>query len=752
MNFWLFALALFLSTNLLAQNQITEQDYQRAVTFLPWNYKNTAYNLRIGPNWFEDETGLWFKNQNAEGTFYKKMYFKDEKITSLFDHDAVAAALSKATGESLSPGRLGLDDVKYMNRKELILHRGKDKFLWNTKDNSLEVYVEEDQGEENYNLSPDGAWEAYTEGFNLFARNIETGESKQLSEDGSKEYAYGSWYGWADILEGENADRPEHFGVDWSPNSEWMQVNICDTRTANKMYLLDHSIDSLYRPKLLSYYRGSPGDTDMVYTHTIFFNVKTGQRVEPKLPKVTHINPLQCVWSESGDKVFINYVGRGYKQNELLSLDLPTETQTSIYKEQSATNIDNFDFELLEPLNRIYFFSERSGWKQVHYVDLTTKEVVDITKGEYFIDEFMHFDGTFLYFLASGVDDGVNPYYQKLYKIDVEGENFESLSPEDLHHDIRMSVNGRYACDNISSANSPTRTVLRDLKTRKIIAELGRADVSDLEHYRAPELYSTIARNGIDSIYSAFWLPSNFDPAKKYPIIDASYTGPHTHEFPVEFRSSIRDQALAELGFIVMRVDGLGSSGRSKAFHDYSYKNLGGNLEGHIVALRQLAERFSWLDTNRVGIYGHSAGGYDAGHAVLAYPDFYKVSVASSGDHDHRMEKAWWPEMYMGWPVDSAYHEQSNVTMAGNLKGKLLLVHGGIDDNVNPSATFKLADALIKADKQFDLLILPSQRHGYRGDYFKYFLKTQWNYFVEHLLEAEPIWDVEWEAPSLRSE
>jgi dipeptidyl aminopeptidase/acylaminoacyl peptidase len=273
---------------------------------------------------------------------------------------------------------------------------------------------------------------------------------------------------------------------------------------------------------------------------------------------------------------------------------------------------------------------------------------------------------------------------------------------------------------------------------------LGRADVSDLKNYRAPKVFTATARDNKTTIYGALWLPSNFDETKKYPIIDASYTGPHTHELPVQFRYSLSDQALAELGFIVMRVDGLGSSGRSKEFHDFSYKNLGGNLEDHIGSIRQLAKKYSWIDTNRVGIYGHSAGGYDAGHAVLAYPDFYKVAVASSGDHDHRMEKAWWPEMYMGWPVDSVYESQSNVTMAPNLKGKLLLVHGGIDDNVNPSATFKLAEALIKADKEFDLLILPSQRHGYRGLYYNYFLKKRWNYFITHLLEKEPIWDINW--------
>ena len=741
----LFCLLLIITTS-YAQEKMSNEDYKRAISFLPENIRSKAYNLRIGPNWFEDETGLWFKTENKQGVSYHKLYFKDEKIIDLFNHEIVAQLLSEILGENVSKGDLGLNDVKYVDTKKLVLIRGENKYLLNVKKNTLIQYDDEKEEEIDYNLSPDGTWVAYSENFNLYVKNTKTGESKQLSSDGTKDYAYGSWYGWADIMEGENTDRPEHFGVNWSPDSEWIQVNICDTRNANKMHLLDWSIDSLYRPKLLSYFRGSPGDTNMVYQHTVFFNTKTGKRIEPDLPKVTHINPLNTVWSSKPNKVHISYTSRGYQSIELLTLDLNTGDQVSIYKEKSETNIDNFDFEFIEDLNRVYFFSERSGWKQAHYVDLETKEIVDITKGKYFINELMHFDGEYFYFMASGVEEGMNPYYQKLYKIDLEGENFTELSPEGLHHDIRMSVNGRYACDNISNADTPTRTILRDLQTGKIIAELGKADVSQLKNYRAPKVFTTIARDGFTTVYGVLWLPSNFDESKKYPIIDASYTGPHTHEFPIEFRRSLTDQALAELGFIVIRVDGLGSSGRSKAFHDYSYKNLGGNLEGHIVAIRQLSKKYTWIDTNRVGIYGHSAGGYDAGHAVLAYPDFYKVAVASSGDHDHRMEKAWWPEMYMGWPVDSTYQEQSNVTMAGNLKGKLLLVHGGIDDNVNPSATFKMAEALIKADKQFDLLILPSQRHGYRGTYYKYFLKTRWNYFITHLLEKEPIWDIDWKA------
>ena len=213
--------------------------------------------------------------------------------------------------------------------------------------------------------------------------------------------------------------------------------------------------------------------------------------------------------------------------------------------------------------------------------------------------------------------------------------------------------------------------------------------------------------------------------------------------FPRSFVSGIarNNQALAELGFIVVTVDGLGTAGRSKAFHNVSYKNMGKNLTDHVLAIKELGKRYTWIDTTRVGIFGHSAGGYDAGHAVLEFPDFYKVAVASSADHDFRMEKDWWPEMYMGWPVDSTYHQVSNITMAGNLKGKLLIVHGGIDENVNPSATFKLAEALVKADKEFDMLIFPSQRHGYQGKFNDYFTKKLWNYFVEHLLDAKPVWD-----------
>jgi dipeptidyl-peptidase-4 len=513
------------------------------------------------------------------------------------------------------------------------------------------------------------------------------------------------------------------------------------------MYLLDWSVDTLYRQRLLSYYRGSPGDTSMVYMVPVFFNVKSGKEIKPELPRSTHINSIEVTWSKTPRKVFLENTSRGFQNKAIYTFDLKTEKLETIYTESSVTNIDNFAYDFAEITGYMFFLSEKSGWRQLYSLDLKTGNEKSLTNGTFYVNSIERIDekDQKLYFLASGKEEGCNPYYQHLYSISFTGENLKLLTPENRNHQISISPDGNYFVDNFSTANIPTTAVLRNSSNGENLIKLGEADVTGLAKWSPPEIFTAIAHDGITTIYGAIWKPTNFDSTRHYPVIEMSYTGPHTQVFPKSFSQAFSMQSYAELGFVCVVIDGLGSSGRSKQFHDYSYKNLGGNLRDHVSAIKQLARRNAWMDTTCVGIFGHSAGGYDAGRAVLAYPEFYKVAVASSADHDHRMEKAWWPEMYMGWPVDSAYHLQSNITNAANLKGKLLLVHGGIDENVNPSATFKLAEALIKADKQFDMLILPGQRHGYRDASLKYFTKVRWNYFVEHLRGVEPIWDFKWE-------
>lgn len=727
--------------------EVTKEDYKRAVDFMYDNCNNkTVFNLYTTAHWFKDESGLWFIDYSKDNKTYKTVDFKNYKVADLFNHVKLAEALSAYLKKEIKASDLSLDNIEKNNKTELSFEAEGKSFSLNLKTYELsENSVDKDKKPDPFeSTSPDGKWIAYTKDYNLFIRSTENQQEYQLSFDGRKDYEYATYYGWFDIMEGENGERPKHFYVNWSKDSKWLTANVVDFRNAEKMYLLDDSIDSLYRPKLLSYYRGSPGDTTMVHVIPVFYSIDTKKEVKTDLPTGTHINSVAVEWLERSGEFLAEYSDRGFKKEILKRVNLNSGEEQTLIDESSKTNIDNFWFRTLEKKQKLIFLSERSGWRQLYMIDLITDSISPVTHGNYYVNAVVYTDEDkeAIYFLASGKEPDSNPYHQRLYKINFDGK-LTLLTPENTHHIVDFSKNGKYFVDNYSTVNIPTKTVLRDAKSGKIVAELTEADVSEIQSmgWHSPEVFDLTAKDGKTTIYGAIWKPTNFNPAKSYPIIDATYTGPHTQVFPKSFDRSLSNQSLAELGFIVVCVDGLGTSGRSKEFHDHSYKNMENNLEDHVLAIKYLAEKYSWIDIDKVGIFGHSAGGYDTGRAMLGFPDFYKVGVASSGDHDFRMEKAWWPEMYQGWPVDDTYEKVSNITNAGNLKGKLLLVHGGIDDNVNPSATYKLVEALINADKQFDLLILPSQRHGYQGKAKSYFIKKRWNYFVENLLGAKPIWD-----------
>jgi len=737
-----------LSFSAKSQDTLALSSYERAVSFLGENlYTDRVFNMRVLPNWFPDQSGFWYTHDSPKGTEYYQYELSSNTTSWLFDHDKLKDLLSELLNESFDADDLPISNLRYLdaNRLEISVHLVDYTYIIDIDSLSQKISIPTAPPiTGDYRMSPDSTWIAYTQDYNLFIKSNSTGEIRQLSNSGIKNYEYGSMYGWSDLMEGESDERPEHFYAEWSEDGNWIMTMLCDLRSANKMYLLDHSFDDLYRPKLLSYYRGSPGDTAMVYHTPVFFNVTTGEEVSIDLPRTTHINPYDVCESKEPNEIYLLKLERGYQTMNIYSFNLMNKKRELLYTETSETNIDEFDYEQTTDLRTLFILSEKSGWRQLYSLDLETKNETALTDGSYYINSIEYVDevNEKLYFLASGRELGVNPYFQNLYSINFNGEELKLLTPSDYHHEIDISPGGEYFIDNASTISNPTRSSLNLLNTGEVVHKLRSADIKNLGKWIPPVAFNTTGRDGTSTIYGALYTPTSFDENKSYPIIDASYTGPHTQVFPKSFRRAFHLQALAELGFIVVCIDGLGSSGRSKAFHDYSYRNLGGNLEDHVIAIRSLGRKHNWIDTNRVGIYGHSAGGYDAGHAMLQFPDFYKVAVSSSGDHDHRMEKAWWPEMYMGWPVDSAYHQQSNVTMAGNLKGKLLLVHGGIDENVNPSATFKLADALILADKKFDLLILPSQRHGYIGQYHTYFIKARWNYFVENLLGVESRWNI----------
>ncbi|MCO4822561.1 MAG: prolyl oligopeptidase family serine peptidase [Flavobacteriaceae bacterium] len=745
----ILVVTLILGSTPFHAQEVTLDHYERAVSFMYDNYNNkTAFNLYTSVNWFKDKSGFWFIDYSKDKMIYKTVSFKGKKVENLFNHEKLAQSLSDISKEKVKSNGISVSNIERNSNGDLTILFKEQKYVLNME--TYELLKEEEQKNQSNLLetkSPDGKWMAYTKDYNLFIKSIETDEEFQLSFKGEKGYEYASWYGWYDKMEGENGARPKRFYVNWSEDSKWIATSIVDTRNAEKMYMLDHSIDSLYKPKLLSYYRGSPGDTTMVHITPVFYNVASKKEIKTNLPRATHINSVNIRGSQESGKLYASYSERGFLKQVVKQINLNSNTEVTLIEETSNTGIDNFDYRVLEEKDKIIFLSERTGWRQMYILDLKTNETKQLTSGNYYINsiDYIDEDNETIYFLASGKETSSNPYHQQLYKINFKGKE-TLLTQENAHHQIDFSKDGDYFVDNYSTITTPTKTVFRNSKSGKIIIELTTADVSQAQAkgWTTPEPFSMIAKDGKTVIYGAMWKPTNFNSSKSYPIIDATYTGPHTQVFPKSFDRGFRNQSLAELGFIVVSIDGLGTSGRSKEFHDHSYKNMENNLEDHVLAIKELAKRHHWIDINRVGIFGHSAGGYDTGRAMLGFPDFYKVGVASSADHDFRMEKAWWPEMYQGWPVDATYEKVSNITNAKNLKGKLLLVHGGIDDNVNPSATFKLAEALINADKEFDLLILPSQRHGYVGKSRSYFIKKRWNYFIKHLLDTEPIWDFKW--------
>ncbi|WP_026231979.1 S9 family peptidase [Neolewinella persica] len=746
-----FHLPLFLLFTLslnLAGQQLTTADYEKATAFLRENVNNKKlFNAYVEPHWFADSTGLWFETNGPGEKRFRKISLADGAAEDLFNHGELARLLSDSLGKTVGADTLPLKAIEYQTDSKINFQAEERKFTYDPTNGTLATTPEEEPSALTPGTSPDKSRFAHVKDHNLYLTTIADSSEQQLTTDGRELLEYATYYGWGDIMEGENGKRPEHFYVNWSENGKWLQANLVDMRSANKMYLLDWSVDTLYRPRLLSYYRGSPGDTGMVYVNPVFFNVATGKSVRPSLPRGTHINNTYGEWSKHPDQFYLIWTKRGYQEMAIFRFDLAKEQLDTLLVETSVTNIDDFRYWLAEDSDRIFFLSERSGWRQLYALNLKTKAITALTRGGYYLNDIKQIDedSQTIYFTASGKEARRNPYFQHLYRISFDGSDLRLLTPEDRHHEVSLSPDGNYFVDNFSTITTPTITVLRSTADGSIVTELATASVVGVPGWVGPEVFTALADDGKTTIYGQAWKPRNFDPAKKYPVIDASYTGPHTQLFQTRFDRTFGHQAYAEMGFVVVMVDGRGSSGRSKAFHDYSYKNLGGGLTDHVTAIRQFGRKNPWVDTTRVGIYGHSAGGYDAGRGLLAYPEFYKVGVASSADHDHRMEKAWWPEMYMGWPVDEAYEEQSNITMAPNLRGKLLITHGGIDENVNPSATFKLAEALIKADKEFDMLILPSQRHGYQGTASKYFAKRRINYFLEHLRGVTPTWDFTWE-------
>lgn len=733
---------------LLGQNsygQITEETYHKAEYFLSTTIQREVYHLDVIPNWLDDKKSFWHQTYTEDGKRFFLTDIEEGETKDAFAHEELAKLLNEKTGETIDPKSLPFNRIQ-LKEDGSVGFEYKNK-NWSYKNGNLESKkASGNSRDRSVSISPDGNKKAFVRNFNLFVEDLNTGEEIQLSFDGKKDYEYASSWGWSDMVYGENGTRPEHFNVNWSPDSKKIQTQIVDLRLAEKMLLLDNSQDDKFRPQLMGYYRASPGDTTVVMYTPILFDLETKETTKFPGLSLPHFIGMYFNWDSKSENLFGTYLERGFKSFDLIEINADSREIRKVYSESSPTHINNNNIFRRLDNGQFILGTEKSGWNQLYLMDWKTGKLVNrITSGDYVVKKLLSIDeeNKVIYFEASGKEKDVNPYYSFVYKVNFDGTGLELLTPENAFHDISYENGKDYFIDNYSTVDQPTVSVVRELKTGKIVHEVSRADISNLtkKGYQSPKQFTATAKDGKTTIYGIYYLPTDFSAKKNYPIIDYTYSGPHIDITPKTFRAGLvgLQQPMAELGFIVVTVDGLGTHGRGKAFNDVSYNNLGDGTTDHVLAIKELAAKNKFMNVEKVGIFGHSAGGYDAGRAMLLHADFYKVGVASAGDHDHRMEKAWWPEMYMGYPIGDFYHEQSNITNAAKLKGHLLLAHGGIDENVNPSATFKFAEALINAGKDFDLFIWPSRNHSFGRTDGDYFTKKRWDYFIEHLMGEKPL-------------
>jgi dipeptidyl aminopeptidase/acylaminoacyl peptidase len=616
------------------------------------------------------------------------------------------------------------------------------------KDDSEYGRIQRRNGNE---ISPDGKNSVFIRDNNLWLKNLDDDKETQLTTDGIDDFGYGTNNaGWT------KSSNPVLL---WSPDSKKIATFQHDGRGVGEMYLVSTNVG---HPKLQAWKYPLPEDSVIFRIHRVIIDVENASITRLKMEPDQHRSSItdhiairggqlaDAEWSTDSKKLMFLSNSRDHKVATLRIANADTGEVRTILEEKVDTFFESgystINWRFLSESDEFIWFSEKSNWGNLYLYDLNTGKLKNqITKGDWNSTEILRMDleKRILFITGMGREPG-DPYFKYFYSVKMDGSDLKLLTPDSANHAVSLSPSGQYFIDTYSTPQNPPISVLKNLKNSKVL-ELDRADITQLlaSGWKPPMSFSVKARDGKTDLYGMLFKPRNFDPNKKYPIINSIYPGPQSGSVGGRsFASSRGDrQALADLGFIVITIDAMGTPNRSKSFHEAYYGNMGDNgLPDHITGMQQLAERYPWIDLARVGIYGHSGGGFASTDAILRYPDFFHVAVSGAGNHDNRNYEDDWGEKWQGLLTTNpsgtgSYDNQANQLLAKNLKGKLLLAHGTMDGNVPPSNTMLVVNALIAANKDFDLLLFPNRGHGFGGE--NYMIRKKWDYFVKHLLGAE---------------
>ena len=746
-----------------APRQLTREDYAAAEKFMPYNANPLAYKGLVRAQALDDGR-FWYRAVDEKGITYMLVDPAKGTQARMFDGEKVAALLKDANGAFHGDGRRLLASDISLSDGDHVLTLTVQRVIYRcelgAKPESCKVISDEhhwpiDSGSHPpMNLSPNKKLGAFVRDWNLWVRDLSTGAETQLTTDGVKDYGYATDNaGWkatdAAILL-------------WSPDSTKIATFQQDQRKTGEMYLVPTTNT---HPELKAWKYPLVGDQNVTMIERVIIDANARKVIRLKMAPDQHRSSLcddiacdgdtfdDVEWSPDGSHLVFVSTSRDHKQEWLRMADAASGEVREVMTESAPKFFESgngkINWHYLPASNEALWFSERDDWGNLYLYDLETGKLKNqITHGPGNVTQVLHIDEKTrtVYFLGVGKEAGRDPYYEHFYSVHLDGSGLKLLTPEDADHDVRMSADGRFFVDSYSTPTEPHVTVLRDCDGKKV-TELGRQDISRLQAagWKPMTPIKVKGRDGKTELYGFMFKPTHFDSAKKYPVVDLVYPGPQIGSCGGrEFRAAHNDmQALAELGFVVVCIDGMGTPFRSKAFHEAYYANLGDNTNpDQVSGIRDLAKQYPFIDIERVGIWGHSGGGNATAAAMFHYPDFFKVGIAESGNHDQRDYEDDWAEKWSGLEKKnpdgtSNYDSQANQNFAKNLKGHLLLAHGTMDDNVPPYNTLLVVDALIKANKDFDLLLLPNIRHGYGPD-SPYMTRRRWDYFVRYLAGGVP--------------